>query len=108
MDADHKAAWENMELFNSIGNLELKVRQLGKKIERLKKRNIELQNDNLVLKEVQENANLKIDVLKDKLIQIQQLIEVLEIREETEQVDFSEKWERILLEINQCLEWLTR
>lgn len=97
-----------MELFNSIGNIELKVRQLGKKNERLKERNAKLQDQNLALKEMQEHKDLKIAVIKDKLIQIQQRIEELGEKEVEGQSSFVERRERILLELNQCVEWIER
>ena len=89
-----------MELFDQIGNIELKVRQLIKKIERLTTENTKLLEEQKVLKETLATQQADITIFKEKITQVKKQFE-----EDKGDSDL-EKIERYLGEINQCMEWM--
>ncbi|MEM8526812.1 MAG: hypothetical protein AAGG68_19380 [Bacteroidota bacterium] len=90
----------NMELFDQIGNIELKVRQLIKKIERLTTENTKLLAERKALKETLATQQADTTIFKEKITQVKKQFE-----EEKGDND-SKKIERYLGEINQCMEWM--
>lgn len=89
-----------MELFDQIGNIELKVRQLIKKIERLTTENTKLLEERKVLKETLATHQADLTIFKEKITQIKKQFE------EDKGDNDSEKIERYLGEINQCMDWM--
>lgn len=89
-----------MELFDQIGNIELKVRQLIKKIERLTTENTKLLAERKALKETLATQQADITIFKEKITQVKKQFE------EDKGGSDSEKIERYLGEINQCMEWM--
>lgn len=95
----YHSSLEKMELFDQIGNIELKIRQLTKRFKRLDGENVELLEENRKLKETLENREANFMIFKEKIKQIKERFEAAE-----SDSDF-EKTERYLREINQCVEW---
>ena len=89
-----------MELFDQIGNIELKVRQLIKKIERLTTENTKLLHEQKALKEMLAIHQADVIIFKEKITQIKKQFE------EEGADNNSEKLERYLGEINQCIDWM--
>jgi len=89
-----------MELFDQIGNIELKVRQLIKRLERLTTENTKLLEEQKVLKETLATQQADVTIFKEKITQIKEQFE-----EEQDNSD-PEKVERYLGEIKQCIDWM--
>lgn len=93
-----------MELFDKIGNIELKVRQLIKKINRLKQEQITLSAENQLLREVLAKQQEKLSVFKDKLHLTQQAFEEVQERGELSEI-LGESTKKYFREMSQCVEW---
>ena len=88
-----------MELFDQIGNIELKVRQLVKRLERLSSNNRDLLEKNRQLKETIHLQQSNYTVFKEKIINIKERFEEVE-------EDDARKLTHYLREIEQCVEWM--
>ncbi len=97
-----------MELFDKAGNIELKIRQLAKKMEHIKLENADLKKENQALKEMLLHDNTKIEVIKEKLEDIQR--HYIEVQENVENSasPSREKMVRFFRAIGQCLMWLEK
>jgi regulator of replication initiation timing len=97
-----------MELFDKAGNIELKIRQLAKKMEHIKIENADLKKENQALKEMLLNGNTKIEVIKEKLEDIQRHYNEAQENEENNASPSKEKMMRFFRAIGQCLMWLEK
>ncbi len=97
-----------MELFDKAGNIELKIRQLAKKMERIKIENADLKKENQALKEMLLHSNTKIEVIKEKLEDIQRHYSEAQENEERSASPSKEKMVYFFRAIGQCLMWLEK
>lgn len=97
-----------MELFDKAGNIELKIRQLAKKMGHVKTENAELKKENEALKEMLLCSNTKIEVIKEKLEDIQRHYSEAQENEEKNTSPSREKMVYFFRAIGQCLMWLEK
>lgn len=97
-----------MELFDKAGNIELKIRQLAKKMGRIKIENADLKKENQALKEMLLHSNTKIEVIKEKLEDIQRHYSEAQENEEKNTSSSREKMVHFFRAIGQCLMWLEK
>jgi regulator of replication initiation timing len=93
-----------MELFDQIGNIELKIRQLIKKNNRLKQDRAALLEENHKLKEVLAKQQEKLSVFKDKLHLTQQEFEAVQGKSGMSTIS-RESMQKYFREMSQCVEW---
>lgn len=89
-----------MELFDQVGNIELKVRQLVKRSKRLSSENQALVTENKMLKEALHETQANQLIFIEKILHIRERIEEGGIGGDTNQVDL------YLKEIQRCIAWL--
>lgn len=98
-----------MELSETLDRFELKVRQLGSKLERLQRENAELQEENKRLKVEVDRGKGTIDSLRDKLERTHQGVasnaESSKISGPARE-ELQEQIDHYLREIDKCIEWL--
>ncbi|MEM9849653.1 MAG: hypothetical protein AAF847_17320 [Bacteroidota bacterium] len=88
-----------MELFDQVGNIELKARQLVKRLERLSSSNKNLLEENEALKEMLQLQQSNHTIFKEKILDIKERFEAGEQQDAT-------KIAHYLREITQCVEWM--
>lgn len=99
-----------MELSETLDRFELKVRQLGSKLDRLHRENADLQAENKSLKAELDRGKGAIDSLKEKLERTHH--QGIGSRTEepaeagTPRQDMRERIDHYLREIDKCIEWL--
>lgn len=95
-----------MSVTDLFENIELKIRQLALKVERLEKENLALKSEN-------EKQKVELDLQKDTVIALnEQLLEAQmaisskknEDREHSEQL--KQQMDQYIKEIDKCIEWL--
>ncbi|MEM9887159.1 MAG: hypothetical protein AAF849_14795 [Bacteroidota bacterium] len=88
-----------MELFDQIGNIELKTRQLVKRLERFSSNNKDLLEENKALKEKLHLQQSNHTIFKEKILNIKESLEKVEEGNAT-------KLAHYLREIEQCVAWM--
>ena len=98
-----------MELSETLDRFELKVRQLGSKLDRLQRENAELQQENKRLKAEVDRSKGTIDSLQEKLERTHQGVvsqaEGSPVPGPARQ-ELREQIDHYLREIDKCIEWL--
>ncbi|HMN90758.1 MAG TPA: hypothetical protein PKD70_13905 [Saprospiraceae bacterium] len=95
-----------MSLSEQIESIEIKVRQLALKFERLQRDNAALQAENARLHAGLDKQEATIIALKNKLEQAQYAL-VQQVEEETEHSrKLKQLIDQYILEIDKCIEWL--
>jgi multidrug resistance efflux pump len=98
-----------MELFETLDRFELKVRQLGSKLERLQRENAELQEVNKKLKAEVDRGKGTIDTLREKLERTHQGVgspSGSNHEPDSSRQELREQIDHYLREIDKCIEWL--
>jgi predicted nuclease with TOPRIM domain len=98
-----------MELTETLDRFELKVRQLGSKLDRLRRENEELQSENKQLKAEVDRGKGAIDSLKDKLERTHQGVgstAEAPVATGAPGQEVREQIDHYLREIDKCIEWL--
>lgn len=96
-----------MHLLKQLDHIELKIRQLGQKVERLQRENESLRADNLELKTELDRQRGVVGSLKDKLERTQQELERRDsVQSGPPADDLREQIDHYLREIDRCIEWL--
>ncbi|MEM1326015.1 MAG: hypothetical protein AAGI23_08685 [Bacteroidota bacterium] len=89
-----------MELFDQIGNIELKVRQLAKKSKRLTEENTEMLTENQALKATLSQVQANQLIFTEKILHIKE-----RMRGEGDETNMV-KAKLYLSEIERCVAWL--
>ena len=95
-----------MNLSDRIDNIELKVRQLILKIERLQNENVALEEKNKQLKADLDRQKGTVDALKNKLEFTQRVMDQQKEEESDDSKHLKEKIDHYIREIDKCIEWL--
>ena len=93
---------------NKLDQIELKVRQLALKIERLEKTNANLLEENEQLKLVAQKGNSKLSNLEERLKKTQAVVESKRKEEPDNTKRVRRELERYIKEIDKCIEWLSK
>lgn len=95
-----------MNLTEQIEGIEIKVRQLALKLDRLQRENADLQDKNKHLKAGMEKQEAMISALKDKLQQAQSALNQKGEEEQEHSKELKELIDHYILEIDKCIGWL--
>lgn len=96
-----------MDLSKRLDSFELKIRQLGSKLERLRGENADIRAENEILKEELDRRQGVINALKDKLERTHREMNVRETKAEDSDPDrVRQQIDYYLHEIDKCIEWL--
>jgi uncharacterized protein (UPF0335 family) len=96
-----------MDVLDKLDSVELKIRQLVQKMERLEGENAELEAENKRLKTELDKQNGAVRTLKNKLEKSQQIMAVPDGGEPTGRVELvKEQINQYIEEIDKCIEWL--
>lgn len=97
-----------MNASEQIEGIEIKVRQLALKLERLQRENAALLTENQQIKANMEKQEAMISALKDKLENAQSALEQ-QVNEETEHSKHLKQLiDQYIIEIDKCIDWLHR
>lgn len=97
-----------MNIAERIDSIELKVRQLLQKTERLQRDNSALKEENRTLKAELDRQNGAVETLTYKLEQSQQALQARR-KQQPEDIDkLEQQLEQYIEEISQCIEWLQK
>ncbi|MDX1942239.1 MAG: hypothetical protein SFU99_16865 [Saprospiraceae bacterium] len=97
-----------MNLTEQIEGIEIKVRQLALKLERLQRENAALLTENQQIKANMEKQEATISALKDKLENAQSVL-AQQVKEETEHSKYLKQLiDQYIIEIDKCIDWLHR
>ncbi len=97
-----------MNLTEQIEGIEIKVRQLALKLERLQRENTGLLSENQQIKANMEKQEATISALKDKLENAQSAL-AQQTEEETEHSKHLKQLiDQYIVEIDKCIDWLHR
>lgn len=96
----------NMNLADRLESIEIKVRQLALKQERLQRENAALQTENQQLKTGLDKQEAMVIALKDKLETAQRALESRAVEEGEQSQQLKELIDQYILEIDKCIEWL--
>lgn len=95
-----------MNFLERIDRIELKIRQLVQRIDRLKLENADLKDENQKLKDDLDRQRGSVSALTNKLEQTQRSLD-LQREGQPEQPDqLKQQLEAYIEEINSCIEWL--
>ncbi len=97
-----------MNLIDQIESIEIKVRQLALKLERLQRENAALSAENQYLKAGMEKQEALISALKDKLENAQNALEEQTNEDMAHSRHLKQLIDQYILEIDKCIEWLHR
>jgi len=95
-----------MNLSNKVDSIELKVRQLAVKIERLRNENAALIVENRQLKAELDRQGGTVDALKNKLEKTQRVGAKNGEREPEHSEKLRKQIDQYIQEIDRCIEWL--
>ncbi|MFN7117873.1 MAG: hypothetical protein ACK4TA_13820 [Saprospiraceae bacterium] len=95
-----------MNLTDKLESIEIKVRQLALKQERLQRENAALQLENQQLKAGLDKQEATIIALKDKLETAQRALENRAEEEDEQSQQLKQLIDQYILEIDKCIEWL--
>ena len=93
-----------MSIVDKLESIEIKVRQLALKQERLQRENTALQLENQQLKAGLDKQEATVIALKDKLETAQRTLENRVEDEQSQQL--KQLIDQYILEIDKCIEWL--
>jgi len=93
-------------LSDKLNSIELKVRQLALKLERLQNENAELLEENKVLKKKVENRINKTTVLEEKLTKTQVALDKRRDDDPKSSKRMRKEVDQYIKEIDKCIEWL--
>lgn len=89
-----------------IEGIEIKVRQLALKLERLERENADLQKENKHLKAGMEKQEATISALKDKLTDAQSTLSQKDEEESAHSKKLKQLIDQYIQEIDKCIDWL--
>ncbi|MCG8327450.1 MAG: hypothetical protein MI974_07185 [Chitinophagales bacterium] len=95
-----------MNVLDQIDSIELKVRQLALKMERISKENASLRTENQHLKAELDRQKGTVGVLKDKLESTQRALDLQREEEPEQSAKLREQLDQYIKEIDNCIEWL--
>lgn len=95
-----------MNLNEKLESIEIKVRQLALKQERLQRENAALQTENQQLKAGIDKQEATIIAFKDKLETAQRALENRAEEESEQSQQLKQLIDQYILEIDKCIEWL--
>ena len=95
-----------MDLSEQIDSIELKIRQLALKMERVQRENAALQEDNKKLKAELDRQKGKASVLEDKLEKTQRAMDLQREEQPEHSKELKDQLDQYIHEIDQCIEWL--
>ena len=95
-----------MEFSNKLEQIELKLRQLALKIERLEKAKNDLLEENQQLKSDLKKRNDTIDALELQLKKTNEVLELKQMDEPESTKKVRKELDRYIKEIDKCIEWL--
>jgi regulator of replication initiation timing len=95
-----------MNLSDRLESIEIKVRQLALKQERLQRENAALQVENQLLKAGIDKQEAMVIALKDKLETAQRAFEQKAEKEDEQSQQLKQLINQYILEIDKCMEWL--
>ena len=95
-----------MNLSERIDNIELKLRQLGLKMERLQGEKLALLDENKQLKIELDRQKGTADVLKDKLERTQRVLSQKQEEDLEQSEQLKDQIDQYIKEIDRCIEWL--
>lgn len=95
-----------MNLNEKLESIEIKVRQLALKQERLQRENAALQVENQQLKAGIDKQEAMVIALKDKLETAQRAFEQKAEKEDEQSQQLKQLIDQYILEIDKCMEWL--
>ena len=95
-----------MELSNKLDQIELKLRQLALKIERLEKAKTTLLEENEALKTKLKKGDSKTLSLEQKLRKTHEVLESKRTNDPGRTQKVRKELERYIKEIDKCIEWL--
>jgi len=95
-----------MNIAEQIDNIELKVRQLVLKNERVSKENATLREENQYLKAELDRQKGTVGVLKDKLKDTQRALDSQRDEDPEQSAKLREQIDQYIKEIDNCIEWL--
>ncbi|MCB0015781.1 MAG: hypothetical protein KDE34_27895 [Anaerolineales bacterium] len=97
-----------MDLSEQIDSIELKIRQLALKMERVQRENAALQEDNKKLKAELDRQKGKASVLEDKLEKTQRAMDLQREEQPEHSKELKDQLDQYIHEIDQCIEWLRK
>ena len=97
-----------MNIGEQVENIELKVRQLVLKMERINKENTALHEENELLKTELDRQKGTVGILKDKLENTQRVIDLQRGEEPEQSAKLREQIDQYIKEIDNCIEWLKK
>ncbi|MCB9052529.1 MAG: hypothetical protein H6556_24100 [Lewinellaceae bacterium] len=97
-----------MDLSEQIESIELKVRQLALKMERIQRENAALQEDNKQLKAELDRQKGTAGALKDKLEKTQRVLDLQREEQPEHSTELKDQLDQYIQEISQCIEWLRK
>ncbi|MCO6478166.1 MAG: hypothetical protein J5I94_16160 [Phaeodactylibacter sp.] len=97
-----------MDLSEQIESIELKVRQLALKMERIQRENAALQEDNKKLTAELDRQKSSAGALKDKLEKTQRALDLQREEQPEHSQELNEQLDQYIHEIGQCIEWLRK
>ncbi len=97
-----------MNLSEQIDSIEIKIRQLVLKMERIQKENAELQEENQLLKTELDRQKGAVHALKDKLEKTQRVVDSQRNGKTEQSEKLREQLDQYIHEIDKCIEWLHR
>ena len=97
-----------MNIGEQVENIELKVRQLVLKMERINKENAVLHEENELLKTELDRQKGTVGILKDKLENTQRVIDLQRGEEPEQSAKLREQIDQYIKEIDNCIEWLKK
>ncbi len=95
-----------MNLLERIDNIELKVRQLAQRLERLKQENAGLRQENTTLKADLDRQRGTVSALSNKLEQSQRALGAQREVQPKQSKELQQQLDQYIEEINHCIEWL--
>lgn len=95
-----------MELSNKLEQIELKIRQLALKLERLEKTNSDLLDENQQLKAKLKKGESKALSLEQQLRKTHEVLELKRTDEPEQTKKVRKELDRYIKEIDKCIEWL--
>lgn len=95
-----------MKISDKIDHIELKIRYLASKQERLLKENTELKTQNELLKTELDKQRGAVSALKEKLAKTQVVLDRQPEKSPQEALQLKQQLDQYIREIDKCIEWL--
>jgi predicted nucleic acid-binding Zn-ribbon protein len=97
-----------MNITEQVETIELKVRQLVLKMERINRENTALHQENELLKTELDRQKGTVGILKDKLENTQRVLDLRRKEEPEQSAKLKEQIDQYIEEIDSCIEWLKK